>query len=214
MVDTFRLMSQIRQDCYKDSTNEELAEQYKKTNNQSLLAELFCKNFALYISVAYESKYGYIDNESKVSSVLTAIYNAAQFFDSSRGYVFNTLAIKCIKQEFAVHIAKLSYQKRKERVNDVSFEGLCELFGSDEDSTNSCEPAYLTGVNEAQYNLVETLYTIDNSNLTDNEKLMCKAIINDYNITNNELADILKCHRHTVRAVKKSLQSKLSTVFN
>ena len=212
MVDTFRLMSQIRQQQYKDFTNEELAQQYKKTNNQSLLAELFCKNFTLYSGVVYEPKYSYIDTASKVSSVLTAIYNAAQAFDSDKGYVFNTLAIKCIKQEFALHIQKLTYKKRKQSISDVSLESLCAIFNAGEDDT--FEPEFLLGVQENEYNLIEVINTINNSNLTDNEKIMCKAIINDCNITNNELAEILNCHRHTVRAIKKGMQSKLNSVLS
>ena len=212
MVDTFRLMSQIRRDKYKDYTNEQLAQEYKKTNNQSLLAELFCKNFALYSGVVYEQKYAYIDNESKVSSLLTALYNAAVFFDVDKGYVFNTLAIKCIKQEFAAHLAKLSYQKRKNKVNDISIEAVCKMFSGEEDS--DYEPEYILGVTDDQYAFVEIINTINKSNLCENEKMLCKAIINDYNITNNELAEMLNCHRHTVRAVKKGLQSKLTSVLS
>ncbi len=183
----------------------------KQTNNQSLLAELFCKNFALYSSVVYESKYSHIDNPSKISSVLTAIYNAAYAFDGSKGYVFNTLAIKCIKQEFAAHTANLSYQKRKGQANEVSLEGLCEFYTGT--TRNYREPEYLLGTSEIKYNLIETLNIINNSNLTENEKILCKAIIQDHNITNNELAELLNCHRHTVRAVKNSLHTKLNKIF-
>jgi DNA-binding NarL/FixJ family response regulator len=133
-------------------------------------------------------------------------------FDETKGYVFNTLAIKCIKQEFAAHIAKLTYQKRKQQVNDVSIEAICEMFN--DEGTNSFEPEYVLGTSDNQYSMVDVITTVNNSNLTENEKILCKAIINDPGITNNELADLLKCHRHTVRAVKHGLQNKLKEVFN
>ena len=39
------------------------------------------------------------------------------------------------------------------------------------------------------------------------------SIIKDLAITNNELAKVLSCHRHTVRHIKSSLKSKLVTVM-
>ena len=206
MVDTFRLMSQIRQDKYKQLTNEQLAKEYKKTNNQSLLAELFCKNFALISRVVFEPIYSYIDKEDKISSVLSSIYNAALNFEASKGYAFNTFVIKCIRTEFNGYIAKLSYKKRK--VDKLySLEAMCENMDNQNVEINFIK-AY-----DDSYDKVELLNSIQNSKLSPEEKVMCEAIIQDCNITNNELAKVLSCHRHTVRHIKSSLKSKLVTVM-
>lgn len=206
MVSTFRLMSQIRQEQYKQLTNEQLVEEYKATTNQSMLAELFCKNFAYISRVVFQPVYSYIDNEDKISAVLSGIYNAASKFEPKRGYVFNTFMIQCIKGELNMQIAYLSYKKRKSN-------GVCSLDGMYEDMDGEAFEKNIIKPYDDSYDTIELINSIDNSNLSQDEKIMCKAIIQDSNITNLELADLLSCHRHTVRSIKNSLKNKLAVVM-
>jgi DNA-directed RNA polymerase specialized sigma subunit len=205
MVGTFRLMSQIRQQKFMGQSNEKLVEEFKKTNNQSILAELFCRNFTLISKVFYEPVYSYIDKDDKISSVLSCIYNSATNFDINKGYAFNTFMIKCIRSGFNLHIQHLSYRNRNAN-NLYSLERMCEDFENQNIETNFIKPY------DESYDKIELISNIDRSNLSESEKIMCKAIIEDSSITNNELAELLECHRHTVRNMKNNLKTKLSAI--
>lgn len=206
MVDTFRLMNQIRLDKYQEISQEDLAVEYQATNNQSIIAEIFCRNFKLLCSVIYEARYNLVEQQDKVDSAVCAVYRALDKFDVSRNLMFNTFLIKNVRSNLATHMAKIM-QKRH-----------CQnMYSLDEMKENTDNHEY-----EKNFQLFAPKYTeqidlsvdLSKTNLSEREKIMCEAIMENPNISNTELSEILKCHRHTVRNEKYILQQKLAFLLN
>ena len=206
MVDTFKLMNQIRLSEFSDISQEQLAVDYQKTENQSIIAEIFCRNFKLLCSVIYEPRYRLVDNQDKVDSVMCAIHRALIKFDISKNFMFNTFLITNVRSAVTTYLYKV-YQKRHCQ-NVYSLDEMKEKTDNNEYESNF--ELYNTSVAD-QVNMSVDLY---NAGLSEREIIMCKAIMENPDISNQELSEILKCHRHTIRHEKNILQQKLSFLIN
>lgn len=206
MVDTFRLMNQIRLDIYKDFTQEELVGEYQKEENQSILAELFCRNFKSLCAVIYEARYNIIEKQDKVDCAMWSVYRALNNYDITKPVHFNTFLITNLRKRLATCMQQVlqkrhcssvySLDEMKENTDNNEYEKNFQIF----------VPSHAEQINLS--------FDINNAGLSDREKVMCKAILDNPNISNIELSQILKCHRHTVMKEKRELQQKLAFLIN
>jgi len=202
MVDTYRLMNQIRLIDYSGKTNEELVALYQNTNDQSILAEMFCKNFKLFCSIVYQSNYRSIDNADKVDAVLQSLNKAMKYYNHDKVISFNTFVTRCIKSRLASHIQYLT-QKRHQGIT-YSLDALRENTDNEEYNKN------ILTEKDNSFDNVDFSVDFSLSDLSEREKLMCKLIMENPNISNCELSEALNCHRHTIAKEKKILQTKLA----
>ena len=202
MVDTYKLMNQIRLSQFSEKSNEELVAIYQNEVNQSALAEIFCKNFKLFCSVVYESKYRYIDNADKVDSVLQSLHKGMLRFKIENGVSFNTFIVRCIRGRLATQISYFT-QKRHQGIT-YSLDAMRENTDNEEYNIN------IITAEDTAFENVELSVDFSLSGLSEREKLMCKLIMNNPKISNSELSKALNCHRHTVAKEKSGLQTKLA----
>ena len=202
MVNTFRLMNQIRLEEFKVKKLENLVYEYKSTNNQSIIAEIFCRNFKLLSAVVYEQRYKFIDKDDKVDAVMQAICCAVDRFDINKNVAFNTFLVKNLRCQLYNYVAILTQQRHK---------GIVYSLDAMRDNTDNED--YDVNILKTDYNdLDNVLLNVDlnTAGLSEREAIMCKAIMDNPNITNCELAELLKCHRHTIAKEKIILQQKLA----
>ena len=202
MVDTFRLMNQIRLVQFANTPFEDLAAEYQKTNNQSIIAEVFCRDFKLLFRVISEPKYNAVDKQDKVDAVLRVVYRGLEKFSPDKAVSFNTFLVAGVRRKLATYIQYLAQKKRSGTVYSLDY--MKESMDNNEYEVNFDLP-------DSDYTKsVEFSMDMLNAGLSERQKIMCAAIMDNPKISNVELAEILKCHRHTVCAEKKILQQKLA----
>ena len=205
MVDTYRLMTQVRLPEYKNESLEHLAAEYKVTNNQSILAEVFCREFKLWCSLVYSSRFSNVNRADLVSDCLSSIHRCLISFNPEYKAKVTTYITKDMYCAFITLAYKAA--RDKNRLN-YSLEYLTE-----KNDNNSYELNFIKPKN-VEMSEIELLEAIRVSGLSEKERIMCKAILDDPYISNTELADVIKVHRHTIRAMKQTLQRKLSWIVS
>lgn len=211
MVNTYRLMSKVLIPENGKYTNEELAIIYQENRNPSILAEIFCRNFSQWLFITNKRSFYRMDNEDKVSIVLDKLDKALTSFDITKGYKFTTYANRLIILELTNKKNYFNHYRR----NDVLVSSLYENSGDDE---NYCkienEASIITDfVNQNEIDMINLKQSIQESNLSEKEKLICDIILDNPGITDLEISDMMKVHRHTVRNLKLGLKSKIKNII-
>ena len=200
MINTFKMMNQVRMDKYKNVSNEDLAKEYRDNQSPSILAEVFCRNFSWWQSICHNSAYNCIDGQDKVDAVVMRIHSALSTFNGNSKFI--TYATKCITLELNRKLQYFTYKGRTEKVYSL------DKMREDMDNTDFEENFDVPDYDEDRN--AELRVGLSTCNLNDKEKLMCQAIMDNNGITNCELATMLGVHRHTVRNMKTALQTKLA----
>lgn len=211
MVSTYRLMSQVLLDSNKKFSNEELAIKYQENQEPSVLAEIFCRNFPEWVHMVNRSQFYNISNDDKVSIVLEKLNTALLYFDITRGIKFTTYANKLIAMELYNKMYSLKRNGRDSMkcVHVVSSSEAGDFVGSNELVEDTVSQLQFT---ENQYDMIELKSSIYKSNMTEREKQMCMIILDNPGITDIEISEILKVHRHTVRHIRLGMKQKVLAV--
>lgn len=201
MVETYKLMSQIRLDTYKNCTNEELCAIYAKSMNQSVLAEMYCRNFKTWCGVAYNSKFYAINGADKASFVLQVIHKSMLKYALDKKCSFVTFCVSCISRRLVAQIHYLTTQSRNMNVYSLDYM---------KEKTECDYEANFVNTQVDEISNVEFMQVLRDSGLSDKEMFVCKLIMENPNITNIEIARELDVHRHTIAKCKNSLSNKLA----
>lgn len=205
MQQTYKMFNALRQPEFSKLTNEQLAAAYKETQNQAILAEMFCKNIKWWQSIITHSLFNPIEKTDKVSYCVERIHSAMLTYNGSTKFI--TYATRVIQIKLYQQLEHLSYCGRGEVV--LSLEGLAEAANS-----NSSRKELFEGNFDAPqkdlFKAAEIKYDLEQTNLTEKEKAVCVEILYDSKISNTDIAAHIGVHRHTVEHIKKSLQVKLS----
>lgn len=203
MIGTYKLLCQLRVEENFKLSNEELCKKYIDTKlNPTVLAELFCRNFNFWNNIA--CKFSTLDSQEIASIILDRISHSAQCFDLSLGFKYLTFATKVILTQL---YGMLNSSKNIYNVKDIySLDAMIERTDG-----NNFEENFLVNT-ISEYDKIDLIYTIINSDLSKNEKSMCLVIINNPGVNYNEIAEYLNIHRHTVRGLREKLQLKLKNL--
>lgn len=207
MVNTYRLMSQVLDAENKKFTNEELAIKYQEKQEPTVLAEIFCRNFPQWLHMASNLSFARMDNEDRVSVVLDKLNQALLTFDVAKGYRFTTYANKLIAMELKNRSNYFRHNKR-DVVTCVSIVGES---GEDDVENNTLVDKTIEGLQyeDTHFAELELRVAIQNSDMTEREKMVCNIILDNPGITDMEIADMMKVHRHTVRHLKIGMRQKV-----
>lgn len=207
MVDTFKMMNRIRLVKFADISDEDLLKN-NSANNQSVIAELYCRHFKLWFTIANKPKFSYIDKADKSSFVLQGLYDAIQNYSCDKQVQFKTFAYTCVNNALVGVMLKSKKHDNWLQRNDVSLDNLIELNDGNPYEINFDVPTV------DELSKVDLMCLINSSDFSDREKLLCKAIMDDPYITDIELSELLKVHRHTIRTDKIKLRNKLTLLYN
>lgn len=207
MVDTFKMMNKIRLVKFVNVSDEDLLIN-NDVNNQSVIAELYCRHFKMWLTIANKPKFAYVDKADKSSFVLQGLYDAIQNYSYDKQVQFKTFAYRCVNNALVGVMLKSKKHDNWLQRNDVSLDSLIELNDGNPYELNFDVPA------DDELSNVDLICMINSSDFTDREKLLCRAIMEDPYISDIELSEILKVHRHTVRTDKIKLRSKLAMLYN
>lgn len=214
MINTYRLMTKILVPENKKFTNEELAIMYQERTNASILAEIFCRNFSQWLFMVNKANFRNLDMADKVSIVLDRLDKALKSYDISKGFKFTTWGNKLILMELTNKNNYFKHALRSETVL-VSINGASspnEDLDINEINENKAS-LIVDSTIENEFNTIDLKVTINNSKLSDKEKLICNIIIDNPGITDLEISEMMKVHRHTVRNLKLGLRNKLAFIL-
>ena len=199
MFNTYKLLKLQTREDLKNHTNEELALMYQRTGDQTIIAELFCKNFAFWLTRSQSIQI--ISQEDRVSIILKNIEYGARTYSFKYGASLMTYIYKGIQNDFGAY--KIKY-KHKDRV--------CEYQILDLD-TPVCEGGTLNDIIPDESNqLAEAMLklTIETDNTLDQrEKKMCNIFIDNPYTDIHELSRQLGVGTQRAWFLKKLLAKKL-----
>ena len=211
MVSTYRLMSQVLLDSNKKFSNEELAIKYQENQEPSVLAEIFCRNFPEWVHMVNRPQFYNISNDDKVSIVLEKLNKALLYFDVTRGIKFTTYANKLIAMELYNKRGSL-HRKGRDSIKCVQVVSSSEIEGCVGSNELVEDTVSTLQFNESEYEMIELKSSIYKSNMTEREKQMCMIILDNPGITDIEISELMKVHRHTVRNIRLGMKNKVLAV--
>lgn len=211
MVSTYRLMSQVLIEENKKFTNEELAIKYQEKQEPSVLAEIFCRNFPMWIKCANSSYFSRVPNDEKTSVVVERLNHAMLHFDITKGFKFTTYANKVIMMGL---YREVQYFKH-DSMDVANCVPITNLTNENTNIDKGClidDTVEQLQYSEELYDDVELRESIQNSNMKEREKLVCNIILDNPGITDIEIANMLKLHRHTIRKIKIDMRNKVMKI--
>ena len=160
------------------------------------------KNIALFYIIYNKQVYSKIPKQDRISSILEGIFESLSYFDVNKDIKFMAYCSKYIHTRLCDNII---YATRKRR-NGV----VCSLDEMVENAGTNYEMNFIKDYDNS-FDCVDDSDMLNDIDLSVREKIMCKAIMENPNISNVELAEVLKCHRHTVAKERNVLKIKLAS---
>lgn len=207
MLNTYKLMSNLLVEENKKYTNEELVIKYQEKEDMRVLAELFCRNFPLYFNIYKKPAFYRLDSSDKVSIILEKLSVAINTWKVERNIRFITYSTHIMVMEL---VNKCNYYKHKVR-NKIREISSSDILGTNKDEEETLDYEQVTSDTtiEQQFDLIELKYSIQNSNMSEREKMFCNIILDNPRITQQEIADIMKIGRQTVIKIKNRIGEKV-----
>lgn len=176
MYETYKLFSTIRVAKYSGLTNEQLALEYKKALAPEILAEMYCRNYPLWVRLS--NQFPSLSNEDKVSIITEKLNIGMQKYTTSNT-LFISYIYTVIKNQFIVE-----YRKTARQFDCISVD--------DNDNGISDIP-----YSEENYKFVEFEDAIQKLNIPQRAKEMC-ILLGKYSCTQQDLAKMLGVSRGTI----------------
>jgi DNA-binding CsgD family transcriptional regulator len=215
MKETYQNLKELAALYQGNGDLNEIAMEYKKTEDAILLSYAFCKLYPLIYSTC-ENYFG-LTEEDKSSFALEELHKSMLDYRRDGGAQLQTLFNRYLNRRLRAETQMLNYDKRKSNLYAESFEGTIveDEKGNKEDTGYSNELGY----EEQGFDKVELLLTLaDKAGLTENEFKYCEIIINEVSnvkhINDSEIASRLKISSAAVHYIKRSLQKKLAKLSN
>lgn len=189
MLETLKTLSNLIIPEHRQLTLEQIAEQYKKDLNPSLLAIAFEKTYKLTLNLS--SNYFGLSQEDIASYSLEKLDQCLQTYEKGNA-AFTTYYSIMIGNKFREETQALTTHKRKAIFHSESYEVMRE---NGFDLVSPCQE---------NSDLIETLSSYS---LTDREFEYCKLILSNY--TNSEISKYLGVSVMTLSNMRKNLRQKL-----
>lgn len=189
MLETLKTLSNLIVESDRSKTLEQIALEYQRDLNPSLLATAFEKTYKLTLSIS--TNYYGLTQDDIASYSLEKLDQCLQTYRKDQAS-FTTYYTIMIGNKFREETQALTTQKRKAMFYSDSYEVMLEN-GFD-----------LIGPSEEHLDLIETLRTFD---LSSREFEYCKMILEEY--SNSEISGILGVSVMTLSNMRKKLRDKL-----
>ena len=199
MIKTYNILKQKMENNLKDYSNEELALLYQETESQSIVAEVFCRNFNYWLKLSCQLKC--VPYDERISVILEKIYTGMKTYKLDQGANLLTYIRSCVYNVSGGYTTKNKYKNRfVENINisiDEETEEGTKLLDIIPADTNDLDTAILK------------LTINTHTGLNKREKTLCNLIIDSPNIETYEISSIMHITTQRVWELKKDLQKKL-----
>lgn len=202
---TYKLLKSVADESL---TNEDMQNLYPvNINRDTIIASMFVNNFALWKQVT--SRFSDTIDESDLASiVLSCIYTGFEKFDSTKKCSILTYIALCIKSECINECIRRKKRAMENLTDDVHIYHMDDE--KNDKGTGHTEVQYI----ENDYSKVELLSCIERSNLYKTEKLVCKAIIEYYPDTIEDMAKRVNMSRPNFVRVIQKIKNSDTALFN
>lgn len=201
MYNTLNYLKQTRKENLKGLSNATLAFEYQQKKDDSIISEIFIKNFAFLLKLC--NKVHCIDNEDKVSTILSSIHKALLHYDGSHSFL--TFLGTIIRNDFG-RFKILNKFKNRSSIK-ISLNDKDEI--DREWADNLEDENYQSQIDYRL--LVDDILEI--KSLTKNERKVLQIIVKDPLITSNEIAKKLNLCNVYIGKQIKSIKIKLKGYF-
>ncbi len=192
MNNTMKLLESIITDDLASQSLEQLAGQYQKIKNPSILAASFKQLYRLVFCVS--SKYYNLNEEDVISYALETLDMGLQLYNKDKGK-FTTFFTTLLNNRLRTETQALSTDKRSTIFKSNSYEELVE------NGIETKDAALL------MVNPFEDRLSLKHYNLTKREIAYCDLVIKEY--TNKEIAEMWGVSVMTLSNLRKNLRVKL-----
>lgn len=211
MIETYKNFKEIAQ-LNEEALNVEMVNNYKETQDMTVLAKVYVKHFAFFIRIS--EKFFNITEQDKASCIVEEIHKALMDYDASRGVQIQTLVTKYVNNRLMGATQRENYQRRKINTLSDSYEKLAKIDAMPEVAVEDSST-------------LETLSVLDTLNLSDNERRYCEIILLDKTATlankekdkevvsttkilDTEVAQVMGITGAGVAYIRKNLAKKLT----
>ena len=201
MVKTYKQLKHLITKDFKRYSNEDLAELYKKTNDEQIIAELYCRNMNYWYRLG--KKIFTISEEEKASIILEKLYSCLLDFDKEKNSSFLAYVYVAINNAFGGIKTKNKFKHRYKELDMLNLEN--KVAGTD-----SLRLIDMIENNSDDLQTITLKIAIDNDkSLTVYEKKFCQIVIDNPGITLVEIGEIMHVCSQRVWWIRKSLKEKI-----
>ncbi len=199
MYKTLNLLSQTRDSSLIDLNNEQLVELYQKNHSDTIISEIFCKNFEVYQKLY--KKFPTLDNDERVSSLLQWTTTSLNKYSTEKGVKFITFLYGNLTKKLLSLYAKSVASKRKDTINNISID--------DATSDGYLISELIPDNSNEDSKLEYKLWIKTHKNLTPTEKLYCLQFLNADKPKASEIKKEMGLDPIQTYAIRQKLKQKL-----
>lgn len=193
MYGTYHRLLELAGLYEEEETNCELAIKYQVNEDPIYLAVIYCRYFAYIKSTA--GRYFNITDADKESYALEELHKSMLDYKITGGAKVQTLFITYYNNRLRAETQSMNLQKRAANNNCEDFEETAEIFN---------------GYIDDEINIIELSTALDQmEQLTENEKMYCKIVIQTDEIKDIDIAKQLGISSSAIFQLKKRLAKKL-----
>lgn len=199
MIKTYNILKQKTENNLKNYSNEELALIYQETNNSSIVAEVFCRNFNYWLKLSCQLKC--VPYDERISIILEKIHTGMETYKIDQGANLLTYIRSCVYNVSGGYTTKNKYKNRFVEGINISI---------DEETEEGTKLLDIIPGDNSDLDTAILKLTIDtHKGLNKREKELCNLIIDSPNIETYEIGNLLHITTQRVWELKKDLQKKL-----
>ena len=199
MYKTLNLLSQTRDSNLIDLNNEQLVELYQKNHSDTIISEIFCKNFEVYQKLY--KKFPTLDNDERVSSLLQWTTTSLNKYSTEKGVKFITFLYGNLTKKLLSLYAKSVASKRKDTITNISID--------DATSDGYLISELIPDNSNEDSKLEYKLWIKTHKNLTPTEKLYCLQFLNADKPKASEIKKEMGLDPIQTYAIRQKLKQKL-----
>lgn len=201
MVETYKQLKKFITKDFKGYSNEDLAELYKNTNDEQIIAELYCRNMNYWYRLG--QKISIISGEEKASIILEKLYACLLDYDKNKNTSFLAYVYVAVNNAFGGIKIKNKFKHRYKE------SGMLDL-DSEIEGTNGLRLIDMVEDKSDEMAAITLKLAINNDNsLTKYEKRFCQIVIDNPGIELREIGSVMKVSCQRIWWIQKSLKEKI-----
>lgn len=201
MVKTYKQLKQFITKDFKKYSNEDLAELYKKTNDEQIIAELYCRNMNYWYRLS--KKIFTISEEEKASIILEKLYSCLLDFNKEKNTSFLAYVYVAVNNAFGGIKIKNKFKDRYKELNMFSL-------NYEQEGTDGLKFIDMIEDKSDDIQTITLKIAINNDNsLTKYEKRFCEIVIDNPGISLMEIGEIMHVCYQRIWQIRKCLKEKI-----
>lgn len=201
MVETYKQLKKFITKDFKGYSNEDLAELYKKTNDEQIIAELYCRNMNYWYRLG--QKISIISGEEKASIILEKLYACLLDYDKNKNTSFLAYVYVAVNNAFGGIKIKNKFKHRYKALSTLDLD-------SEVEGTNGLRLIDMIEDKSDDMAAITLKIAINNDkSLTKYEKRFCQIVIDNPGIELREIGSVMKVSYQRIWWIQKSLKEKI-----